>query len=111
MGVLASRAHQTSSLWAHWCSFCVSLNLVKMLTSLEDHIPVLQLYGRCYHMGEMSPSCHPVHSHTVEGALHAMGQTMAGMGQSNPCLNLSGDIDFHIQQQLATYAKQDPPPW
>jgi hypothetical protein len=46
----------------------------------------------------------------VEGALRAMGQTMATLGFLDPRLQPSGKLDLRLQRQLQAYAKQDPPP-
>ena len=110
-GHLCLMPNQVTSTWHHWCSFCISLNINEMLSSLGDPIPCLQLYARCYDMGAISPSCHPAQARTMEGTLCTVGQMMASLGAPNPWLSSIGKIKFCLQCQLAAYAKQDPPPY
>lgn len=72
--------------------------------------PLLQIFAARYCVGTLAPSQSAVRSRTVEDALHAVGQTLASMGYPDPRLQASGKLDFHLQQQLQGYAKQDPPP-
>lgn len=83
--------------WQHWCEFCITLNLDANLKGMADPIPVLQLYARCYRSGEITPLQHPVCSHMVEQALHAIGQMFAQLGSLDPWVNTFGHIDFCIQ--------------
>jgi hypothetical protein len=45
----------------------------------------------------------------VEGALRAVGQAFASLGQPDPCLTVSGRLDLRLSRQLSAYKKQDPP--
>ncbi len=71
---------------------------------------MLQLFARRYRVGELAPSGTTVRSRTVEGALRAIGQTFAALGHDDPRLLPNGKIDLHLQRQLASYKKLDPPP-
>jgi hypothetical protein len=46
----------------------------------------------------------------VEGALRAVGQTLAALGCPDPRLLPSGKLDLRLSRQLKAYAKKDPPP-
>jgi hypothetical protein len=46
----------------------------------------------------------------VEGALRAVGQAFAALGNKDPRLLPSGKLDLHLSRQLSAYNKQDPPP-
>jgi hypothetical protein len=58
----------------------------------------------------VAPSGSPVKSRTVEGALRAIGQTMATLGSPDPRLQPSGKLDLRLSRQLTAYKKQDPAP-
>jgi hypothetical protein len=75
-----------------------------------DPIPLLRLFARRYRTGIIAPSGSPVRSRTVEGALRAIGQTLASLGCDDPRLQPSGKLDLRLQRQLKAYQKQDPPP-
>jgi hypothetical protein len=61
-------------------------------------------------VGIIAPSQLKVRSHTVEGALCAMGQTFTALGRPDPRLQPSGKLDFRLSWQLPGYSKADPPP-
>jgi hypothetical protein len=46
----------------------------------------------------------------VEGALRAVGQTLASMGAKDPRLTITGKTEFRLGCQLRGYAKEDDPP-
>jgi hypothetical protein len=110
LGVNARSAVRAGSVWHHWCTFCISLNIDEYLSALDDPVPILQLYARRYRTGEIAPSQRQVRSGTVDDALRTIGQTHASMGAPDPRINAFGKIDFRLQRQLACYAKADPPP-
>jgi hypothetical protein len=47
----------------------------------------------------------------VEGAIRAVGQTLASMGSPDPWLTASGKHEFRLGCLFAAYAKQDDPPF
>jgi len=61
-------------------------------------------------VGTLAPSDAAVRSRTVEGALHAEGQTFSLLGYQDPRLQASGKLDFRLHCQLKGYAKDDTPP-
>jgi hypothetical protein len=83
--------------WKLWCEFCFALNQDKFLSTNRDPIPLLQLFAHRYRVGTIAPSGSPVHCRMVEGALHAIGQTFATLGQVDPGLLPSGKLDLHLQ--------------
>jgi hypothetical protein len=46
----------------------------------------------------------------VEGAVRAVGQTVATLGSPDPRLQPSGKLDLRLQRLLKAYAKEDDPP-
>jgi hypothetical protein len=80
------------------------------LRSIPDPIPILQVFARQYRTGAIAASHTPVGARTVENALRAVGQTLAALGLRDPRLTPGGVLDIRLARQLATYAKEDPPP-
>jgi hypothetical protein len=58
----------------------------------------------------VAPQGDPVAAKTVARALHAVGQTLASLGQPDPRLTSQGALDLRLTRQLAAYGKEDPPP-
>ncbi len=110
MGISASRTHAINTAWDVWHAFCWDLNQDPFLQDLDDPIPLLQIFARRYREGLLAPSGASVRSQTVEGALHAVGQTLAALGQPDPRLQPSGKLELRLHRQLKAYSKQDPPP-
>jgi hypothetical protein len=96
--------------WELWCAFCRELCQDAHLESTADPIPHLQIFARRYRMGIISPSNTKVRARTVEGALRAVGQTLASLGNRDPRLQPSGKLDIRLHRQLTAYSKADPPP-
>jgi hypothetical protein len=46
----------------------------------------------------------------VEGAVRAVGQTLASMGSPDPRLTPAGKHEFRLGRLFAAYAKKDDPP-
>jgi hypothetical protein len=61
-------------------------------------------------VGTLAPSHAQVKARTVEGALRAVGQTMASLGFPDPRLQPNGQIELRLHRQLQCYDKADPPP-
>ena len=110
LGISAGRAAAIDNTWSIWEDFCISLHCDPYLTTLDDPIPLLMVFANRYRMGTVAPSGAPVRSRTVEGALRAVGQTFASLGQPDPRLLPSGKLDLRLNRQLSAYAKSDPPP-
>jgi len=93
-----------------WTAFCRQLDHDPSLHGIDDPITLFQLFAQQYRLGTIAPSGGAVRSHTVEGALHAMGQMYATLGYPDPRLAPSGKLDFHLSGQFLAYKKEDPPP-
>ncbi len=109
LGIASSRSTAIDNTWTIWQSFCSALNQDPYLNT-DDPIPLLRLFARRYRLGTIAPSGAPVRSRTVEGALRAIGQTLAALGCNDPRLLPSGKLDLRLSRQLKAYSKQDPPP-
>jgi len=100
----------TNTSWSIWTDFCHSLSCDPFLDNIQDPLPLLQIFAERYRVGIIAPSQLKVRSHTVEGALCAMGQTFTALGRPDPRLQPSGKLDFRLSWQLPGYSKADPPP-
>jgi hypothetical protein len=109
-GVTAANTGAINTSWSIWASFCQELCCDPLLQDIQDPLPLLQIFAERYRMGTISPSCSPVKSRMVEGALRAVGQTIALLGHNDPRLQASGKLDLRLHWQLQAYSKQDPPP-
>ncbi len=110
MGLAAGRTGAIDTTWGIWLDFCASLHQDAYLREDRDPIPLLRLFAHRYRAGVLSPSGAAVRSQTVEGALRAIGQTLATLGRDDPRPLPSGCLDSCLQRQLKAYQKQDPPP-
>ena len=95
--------------WLRWESYCASLDIPPRCTNIRDPIPYLQVFANRYRTGRIAPSGNVVRSRTVEGAIRAVGQTLALLGSPDPRLNQHGQPHFRIQQQLRGYHRHDTP--
>jgi hypothetical protein len=110
-GIVSLQADANDQTWALWTTFCRELAVDPTLQHhLGDAIHLLQVFAHRYRTGVIAPSGRPVKSRTVEGALRAVGQTLASLGAPDPRLASSGKHEFRIGRQLAAYSKADDPP-
>jgi len=109
-GMNSTRRGATDTTWDLWETFCTELRTDPYLQSVTDPIPLLQIFAHRYRIGQVAPSGAQVCSRTVEGALGAVGQTLALLGSLDPRLQPSGKLDLCLSRQLSAYQKQDPPP-
>jgi hypothetical protein len=80
------------------------------LQDIADPIPFLLVFAWRFCTGKINTTRRRVHSRTVEGALWSVGQTLTGMGSSDPRNTLQGKLDFRLKRMLACYSREDPPP-
>jgi hypothetical protein len=109
-GLHATRRGSANTTWDIWHEFCESLHCDPYLQTIDDPIPLLQIFAHHYRTGILAPSGSNVRSRTVEGALRAVGQTLATLGCQDPRLQSSGKLDLRLARQLTSYKKVDPSP-
>ena len=109
-GVTAQRSAADDGMWDVWSDFCTQMGFNALLHQYEDPIPILQVFARLLRTGTLAPSKKPIRKRTVESYLRAIGQTHTALGAPDPRQTWSGKTDFRLQQQLAHYQKEDPPP-
>jgi hypothetical protein len=73
------------------------------LVDVHDPIPILQIFAHRYREGILAPSGDKVCSRTVEGALCAVGQTFAALGDRDPRLLPSGKLELHLSLVVKRY--------
>ena len=109
-GVSTGRAGSTCTHWQQWSSFTTELGLCPLLKAVTDKVQILQVFGRRVRTGKLAAGHAAVKSRTVEDYIRSVGQTFLAMGEIDPRLNASSNIDFRLQRMLASYSKEDPPP-
>lgn len=59
---------------------------------------------------QLAPKGKPVHTHTVEDAVRAVGQAFSQLGPPDPCLNPTGWMDLRLTRMIAGWKRKDPAP-
>ena len=82
------------------------------LTELSPPIKLhfLQVFATCLQCGLIAPGGHPIRSRQVEDYVQTVGEEIAGMDHTDPCLTASGALHNKIAKLQHSYKKQDPPP-
>jgi hypothetical protein len=109
-GTVSARTRSKDTTWLRWCDYCKELAVNPMLEDVADPIPFLQVFAERWRNGSIAPRQNTVRSRTVEGALRAIGQTLASVGAEDIRLTRQGKIHYRIQQQLKGYKCADAPP-
>ena len=82
-----------------------------LLKTVEDKIPILQVFLRRVRFGRCAADKHQVKSRTAEEYIRSVAQTYLSLGAKDPRINDGeSDIDFRIRRMLNAYNKKDPPP-
>ena len=84
LGVCPGSDRAAANHWTRWRTFCARLAVDPLLSSLKDPFELLQIFTVLYRTGEIAPSGKPVRGRTVEGAIRAIGQTLASVGVRSP---------------------------
>ena len=79
-GVYSGTDRAAARHWERWLIFCGGMAIDPLLEAFEDKIPILQLFAVRYRSGSNATMGKPVKARTVEGAIRAIGQTIASMG-------------------------------
>jgi hypothetical protein len=61
-GVVSSRSIAANSQWDIWSTFCLTLTVDPLLSSILDAVVLLQAFAQCYRTGEIVPRSQPVRS-------------------------------------------------
>jgi integrase len=110
-GVIPSRSAKANHTWELWLDFCATHNIDPWFQSDSDPLPILQIFGHRYRDGRLSPSGKPVRHGTISDAMRMVGQSYRLLGAQDFRIDkFTGQLDFRLQRQLRSYAKQDPAP-
>jgi hypothetical protein len=82
------------TVWDIWVTFCIVLHIDPYLQTVNDAIPLLQVFAHHYRSGTLAPRGAQVHSRMLEGALCSVGQALATLGSPDPRLQPSGKLDI-----------------
>jgi hypothetical protein len=109
-GVTTQRSKAMDKHWDRWEEFCLAHPVDPHLSTWDDPVPMLQVFGERYRDGRLPPPNNPVKARTVEDSIRAVGQAFARLGAPDPRKDAHGNIDFRIQRQIKAYKKDDVPP-
>ena len=109
-GVSSGQAQAAKIEWAQWEKFCLELALDLLLQTIQNKVPILQVFGQRLWTGVLAPKGSPLCARLVEDYLQHVGQTFLGVGTKDPRLNSSKKIDFCIVRMINSWKKKDPPP-
>ena len=109
-GISTGRARSANSHWKIWQEFTDGLALDPFLETIEDKVPVLQVFARRLRTGVLSPSKHSLRARSVEDYVRSIGQAFRELGLNDPRLGPDLKQDHRLQRMWRCYTKQDPPP-
>jgi hypothetical protein len=109
-GVTKQRSNAMDKHWSRWDAFCLAHNVDPYLSTWEDPVTMLQVFGERYRDCRLVPRHKPFKYRTVEDGLRAVGQAHARLGALDPRKDSHSGIDFRIQRQIKAYKKDDAPP-
>ena len=109
-GVSTGRARSSNSHWKIWQQFTDQLAIDPFLETIEDKVPILQVFARRLRTGQLAPSRNSLRSRSVEDYLRSIGQAFRELGMSDPRLGPDLKQDHRLQRMWRCYSKEDPPP-
>ena len=109
-GISAGRAKSTLAAWKQWEIFALELALDPLLETIQDKIPVLQVFAHRVRTGALATKGNPIRARSAEDYLRFIAQTFLSVGAADPRVNSAGGIDFRLQRMLSAWKKEDPPP-
>jgi len=96
--------------WKQWTNFAAELGCDPFFETIENKIPLLQVFLHQVRTGRSATNKNPVKSRSAEEHLRSIWQTFSAVGKRDPHMNANNKIDIRIQRMLRSYAKEDPPP-
>jgi len=110
-GVSVGRAKAAVTVWEIWQNYCADLGIDPFLETIQDKVPILQVFAQRVRTGELAAGGHPILARSVEDYIRHVAQTFLGVGANDPRKKPGEkDIDFRIQRLQAAWKKKDPPP-
>ena len=109
-GISTGRARSTSATWTIWETFTTNLGIDPFLQTIQDPIPILQVFAQRIRSGALAANGNPVRARSAEDYLRFIAQTFLSVGAKDPRLNSAGKVDFRLQRMLRGWKREDPPP-
>jgi hypothetical protein len=109
-GVTSQRSRTADAHWVEWTNFATQLGIDSLLQTVEDKIPVLQVFAERVRTGRLSRSGNPINARSVEDYLRSIGQTFLALGTEDPRYTIQGKMDFRLTRMISAWKKTDPPP-
>ena len=109
-GVSTGRSAASNTHWDKWVEFVNILGLDPFLHSIQDKIPILQVFLLQVRTGQLAAQGRQIKSRSAEDYLRSVAQTYLTLGAPDPRADDAGNVDFRIQRMLKSYSKADPAP-
>ena len=93
-GVSANRAQAAKTAWAQWEMFCLELALDPLVQSIQNKVPLLQVFGQCLQRRVLASNSNLICARLVEDYLQHVGQMFLGVRAEDPRLNSSKRLIF-----------------
>jgi hypothetical protein len=94
-GATTQRSKAMDKHWDRWKEFCLARHVDPHLSTWDDPVPMLQVFGERYRYGLLALRNNPVKAHTVEDDIRGTG--VFPTGPPDPRKVAHGNIDFRIQ--------------
>ena len=109
-GVCPSRVAKAHSVWTTWIAFCDSIQVDPGLSTVDDPLLIILLFGTQWRRGKIAPSKRQVRGRTAEDAMRQVGQAFSSLGMLDPRMNrfAPGTMDFRWTRLLKSWKKADP---
>jgi hypothetical protein len=72
-GVTTQRSKAIDKHWDRWEEFCLAHHVDPYLSTWDDPVPMLQVFGERYRDGRLAPRNNPVKARAVEDGIRAVG--------------------------------------
>ena len=109
-GISAGCSAASNTHWDKWVEFTNLLGLDPFLHSIQDKVPILQVFLLRVRTGQLAAQGRQVKSRSAEDYLRSVAQTYLSLGAPDPRADDAGNVDFRIRQMLKAYSKTDPAP-
>ena len=77
-----------------------------LLKTIQDKVPILQVFMQKNPSGQRAPQKHQVRARTAEYYLRLVAQKLLRVGSDNPRFNSAGKTDYLLQQMIKSWKKR-----
>ena len=111
-GLSVGRSNAPDVHWTKWDYFCARVAFDPLLIAYKYTVPILNAFARDYQKGNIAPNSCAVQYITVEDAVRSIEHEIAMLGDKDPWITATGNINGRLQLQFRCYSRQDPlPSW